>query len=130
MASGGPKPQYDKDVRKNLWNALGVLVLLVAMALFAEYWFRCHGNPLDREEAVRRADKQLWYLSRDWVLGNPLPALAEEQYDASDGSWRFTYRNATCEVSIITDRCNGTDIGGVSEGCTKHRGQPEKLTSR
>ncbi len=101
-----------------------VVVLSVAALLFADYWSRCHGQPLSREEALRRANTSMQYLSKDWVLGSPLPGLAAEEYDPKDGSWMFTFRNDTCEVDIITDRCNGTDVGGMSKGCTTH--QPDK----
>lgn len=95
--------------------ALGSLA--VALILFGDHYARCHGKPLSRIEALERATKQLQYLSRDFALGNPAPALVDEQYDASDKTWNFTFRNGTCEISVIADRCKGTDVGGISAGC-------------
>jgi hypothetical protein len=92
--------------------------------LLVDYWSRCHGKPLSREEALGRANVQLQYLSHDWILGNPLPSLTSEQFDPSDGTWMFSFKNSVCEVDIIADRCKGTDIGGMSKGCTTH--QPKR----
>lgn len=104
---------------KKLLGAAALGSVLVALILFGNYFARCHGKPLSRAEALERATKQLQYLSRDFALGNPAPALVDEQYDASQKTWNFTFRNSTCEVSVIADRCKGTDIGGMSAGCTK-----------
>lgn len=65
----------------------GGLALSVAAVLFAEYWLRCHGKPLARAEALERAQARLQGLSRRWALGQPLPSLAQEQYDSTNGSW-------------------------------------------
>ncbi len=96
--------------------ALLIIVLIVVVVL-SDYMFRCRSKPLSRDEAFLRANKQLEYLSHDFVLGDPLPVLMQEQYDSTSRTWMFTFRNSTCEVSIIADRCHGTDVGGVSEGC-------------
>lgn len=109
--------------KQAFWYATGIFIITVSAAfLFGDWWFRCHGKPLGRVEALHRANVSLQYLSRDWVLGDPMPSLASEQFDPSDGSWMFTFKNSVCEVSIITDRCKGTDVGGMSQGCTTHRG--------
>src|SRR5258708_98378 len=110
--------------RKTIWRLAAIAVLVLGALLFVDYWSRCHGKPLSREESLQRANVTLQHLSKDWVLGDPLPSLVEEQFEPKDGSWLFTFRNNTCEVSIITDRCNGTDVGGMSKGCTTH--QPDK----
>jgi len=92
-------------------------VALVAVALYGEYYFRCHGKPLSREEAFQRATDYLQQLSQDFVFGDPPPALVEEQYDAQTRGWTFKFVNSTCTIYIIADRCQGTEVGGLSEGC-------------
>jgi|SRR5580700_3523565 hypothetical protein len=105
--------------------AVGIVVGLILLAgiAYVQYkdWLNCHGKPLVREEALQDARSQLQDLSRSFSLGNPLPSLSAERYDDSRGEWMFTFSNGSCTVDIITDRCKGTDIGGVSKGCTKHR---------
>jgi hypothetical protein len=113
-------------MRKKIELGIAIVIVLIVVALFAEYWFRCHGKPLSREEGLHRAQVRLESLSKSWILGDPLPTLTGEQFDAKDGSWTFTFRNDTCEVDIITDRCKGTDVGGMSEGCTHPRPAPVK----
>jgi hypothetical protein len=94
-----------------------IVIALVAAVLFADHFRRCSGIPLSREEALRRAIVRLQYLSRHFELGDPPPALVEEQYDSKQQTWIFSFRSNTCEVEVIADRCHGTDIGGLSEGC-------------
>jgi hypothetical protein len=94
-----------------------IVAVLVAVVLLADHYSRCYGKPLSRDEALQRANEQLRYLSKDFLLGDTLPALADEQYDPQKKTWIVTFRNSTCEVSIITDRCHGTDVGGMSDGC-------------
>src|ERR1700687_4774400 len=110
--------------RKNILLGVTVIAVLVVAILFGDYWSRCHGKPLNREEALQRAKVRLQSLSQSWVLGSPLPGLVQEQYEPLDKTWSFTFRNDVCEVDIIADRCHGTDVGGMSKGCTAH--QPEK----
>jgi len=105
-----------------LWMIALIVVTLVVAALFANHYLRCHGKPLTREEALRRANAQLQYLAKDFNLGETVPVLADEEYDPDKKTWILTFRSPTCEVSIITDRCHGTDIGGMSEGCKVRRG--------
>jgi hypothetical protein len=119
-----------KGMRKRVWQVGLISVALIAAALFADYWFRCHGAPLRRAEALQRANTHLQYLSGDWDLGTPLPSLAEEQYDGKDGTWMFTFSNSVCTVDIITDRCHGTDVGGMSKGCTQPKMSPAKPGNR
>lgn len=102
---------------KRVWRILAVVITLIVVVLFVDYYSRCHGKPLSREEALQRATAQLQHLSKNFVIGDPLPALVEEEYDATARTWILTYRGGACEVFIIADRCNGTDIGGISGGC-------------
>jgi hypothetical protein len=105
-------------VSKKLWGTAAALgIALFALILFGDYYARCHSKPLSHAEALERAKTQLQYLSRDFVIGNSDPSLVDEQYDASERTWTFTFRNGACEVTVITDRCKGTDIGGISAGC-------------
>ena len=94
-----------------------IVVAAVTAILFADHYSRCYGKPLSREEALQRASVQLQYLSRDFDLGDTLPVLTAGEYDPAKKTWILTFRNSTCEVSIIADRCEGTSIGGVTEGC-------------
>jgi hypothetical protein len=98
-----------------------IIAALVAAAILVDHYSRCYGRPLTREEAVRRANAQLQNLDKDFVLGAPLPVDVGEQYDPDKKTWIITFRGVNCELSIITDRCHGTDIGGMSEGCKERR---------
>ncbi len=98
------------------WVVVAAVVALIASALVVEYLYRCHGNPLSRGEALDRATAA---LQRNVVTNPPMP-LVEELFDSERKEWMFTFRNATCIVSVLADRCKGTDIGGISEGCKTH----------
>lgn len=104
---------------KTRWMIATVLVVfaLIAGILIADHLFRYYGPPLSREEALRRATAQLQYFSRQHMTGGTVPALAEEQYDSNKKTWIFTFRNPNCEIAIIADRRNGTEIGGMTKGC-------------
>jgi hypothetical protein len=93
-----------------------VVVSLVAVGLVVEQRVRCHGEPLSREEAFQRAHAKLQRFSEKFVLGEALPPLVDERYDADQKLWSFTFRNSTCEIIILADRCKGTDVGGTN-GC-------------
>ena len=110
-----------RSLRTSLWLGGIVVIVLLAGGLYYDHWLRCNGKPYERAEALRNANSFLQSLSQDFLLGDPLPSLAEEQYDSPQETWMFTFRNSTCTVDIITDRCQGTEVGGMSEGCTKHR---------
>ena len=86
----------------------------VAVLLFADYWSRCHGKPLSREEAIQRATIFVADLSRDLVIGDTPLSLVAEQYDPGHKSWMLTFQNKVCVVHIISDRCDGNDIGGTT----------------
>ena len=108
--------------RPKFWlSALAVVVIVAGATLIYDRWLRCHGKPLGRAEALQNATSQLRMLSQDFSLGSPSPSLAEEQYDSVRGTWMFTFRNTTCTVDIITDRCKGTEVGGMTKGCTEQR---------
>jgi len=113
-----PLPKLSKK-----WVIALVVVVLVLIVLFLDHYSRCYGKPLSREEALQRANRQLQFLNKDFVLGDTLPILAAEEYNPDTRTWILTFRSPTCEVSIITDRCHGTDVGGMSEGC-KERPAP------
>jgi hypothetical protein len=103
--------------RKTKLQLAALAILVLGALLFADYWSRCHAAPLSREEALR-SNVRLQHLLQDWALGDSLPVLVEEQFEPKDGSWALTFRNRSCEVIIITDRRKGTDVGGMSKGCT------------
>jgi hypothetical protein len=99
------------------WRITLTIIGLGVAGLFIDHFWRCSGIPLTREEALRRATTQLKYLNRKNTLGDKLPALIEERYDSTQQTWIFTFRHGDCTVDIVTDRCHGTDVGGVSQGC-------------
>ena len=104
------------QMKKTALGVALVLVALIAAILFGDYYLRCHGKPLSREEALQRATAKLQRFSQDFVIGDPLPALVEEKYEADEKVWMFTFHNSTCTIDILADRCHGTDIGGTT-GC-------------
>jgi hypothetical protein len=112
-----------KSLRIGLWigGVVFIAIALLAGSLYYDHRSRCNGKQYERAEALLDATSFLQSLSHDFLLGDPLPSLKEEQYDSPHETWTFTFRNATCTVDIITDRCQGTEVGGMSEGCTKHR---------
>jgi hypothetical protein len=99
------------------WLIALIVIGLAVLGLVANHFWRCGGIALSREEALRRATAQLKYINRKNTLGTTLPKLAEEQYDPKQQTWIFTFRSNTCTVDIVVDRCHGTDVGGLSEGC-------------
>jgi len=99
------------------WTIALIVIGLCAVGLLGDHFWRCRGVPLSREEALRRATAQLKYINRKDTLGPTLPTLAGEQYDPKQQTWIFTFRSGTCTVDIVADRCRGTDVGGLSEGC-------------
>jgi hypothetical protein len=109
-----------KPKLQNLRKTGGIVLIVAALAavvLSADYYSRCYGKPFSRDEAMRRANAQLQYLAKYFVLGDTPPVLVDEQYDSYAKTWMLTFRSPTCEVIVIADRCHGTDIGGLSEGC-------------
>jgi len=103
-------------VSKKWQIAMATLLVIVGIFL-AEYALRCYRKPLSRQEALERASAKLQRFSKKFVVGDSLPPLVDESYDPQRKEWTFTFKNSTCTVGIIVDRCHGTDIGGISEGC-------------
>lgn len=94
----------------------GVSLLLAGTAI-ADYLVSYYGPPLTRAEALEHAGVVLQDLSRQHMTGGTLPVLSEEQYDPGTKTWVFTFRNDNCEIDIITDRLQGTEVGGMTKGC-------------
>jgi hypothetical protein len=108
-------------LRKNFFR-IALSVAAVGMLTFtAEHAYRCWGEPLTREEAIKRAKTRLDVFSKRYIVGIPPPTLVAEQYETGTKTWIFTFQNSTCAIDIIADKCNGTDIGGVSAGCVPRR---------
>ena len=101
---------------KAAWRIALLMVPLVAAFVFGDYYLRCHSKPLSREEALQRATAKLQRFSQKFVVGEPLPAVVQEHYDADQKLWMFTFKNSTCTIDIVADRCHGTDIAGTN-GC-------------
>src|SRR5258708_21200703 len=98
---------------KKLWKIGGVIAVLT-IDHFIERYIRCYVKPpLTREEALQRSTRYWKDLSKDFVLGGEFPTLSEERYDAERKEWAYTFSNSTCTVVVITDRCQGTEVGGI-----------------
>jgi hypothetical protein len=106
------------------WAVPTIVLALIVLVLLGEGWYRCHWKaPLTRDEALQRSTAYLKNMSHDFVL-DPLPKLVNEFYTPEGKAWTFEFSNSTCTVDIIDDRCEGTDVGGLSEGCrTKAEGK-------
>src|SRR5258706_14879474 len=103
---------------KQLW-IIGGIIAVLTVEHFVERYIRCYVKPpLTREEALQRSTRYWKDLSKDFVLGGEFPTLSEERYDAERKEWAFTFSNSTCTIVVITDRCHGTEVGGMSKGCT------------
>ena len=104
------------------WKIFGavavIAVAVIAVALFAihDHEVRCHGKPLTREEAIERATYKIQRFSVKFDTGNAPPRLVEENYDAEQKTWIFKYHTDACDVYVVADRCEGTEIGGET-GC-------------
>lgn len=107
---------------KRLWKMGAAAVLVGAATWGVEHGLRCYGAPWERDEALRRAREALGYLSEDYSVEKGA-ALIDEKYDRELHSWSFLFRSNSCDVSVFADRCNGTDIGGMSRGCPSRRGE-------
>jgi hypothetical protein len=104
---------------KKFWMIVGGLVMMIVITDRIERYIKCQVMPaLTREEALQRSTRYWYDLSEDFSLDAESPTLSEERYDAERREWAFTFSNTTCTVIIITDRCQGTEVGGMSEGCT------------
>ncbi len=95
-----------------------VVAATAALALVAAaiYWGRCHGAPLDRQEAVRRASVRMERFAKSYKVGLTPLAVRDAVFEEDSNSWRVTFANAECVVAVIVDRCHGDEIGG-STGC-------------
>lgn len=101
----------------------GVSLLLAGTAI-ADYLVSYYGPPLTRAEALEHAGVVLQDLSRQHMTGGTLPLLSEQQYDPGTKTWVFTFRNDNCEIDIITDRLQGTEVGGMTKGCDMRSREP------
>ena len=101
----------------------GVSLLLAGTAI-ADYLVSYYRPPLTRAEAIGRAGALLQDLSQQHMTGSTLPVLSEEQYDPGTKTWVFIFRNDNCEIDIITDRLQGTEVGGMTKGCDMRSREP------
>lgn len=92
-----------------------IVMVLLGLVLIADHFLRCSSRPLQRDEAIERANKRVDYFAKGFGIIDPF-TLAKDQYDNEQRSWVLTYSNASCTVMIVADRCHGTDIGGTT-GC-------------
>ena len=96
---------------------IGVLLVVVVGFFGAAYWHRCHGAPLSREAALRRAAVRLERFAESFNVGDRPAALVDAQFEPDSNSWLITYRGDKCSVAILVDRCHGDDVGGTT-GCS------------
>ena len=90
------------------------VVLIIAGAIVTDWWRRCHGEPLTREEAVSRATERVKRFSQSHKAGDISYAVREIAYEYDSKSWRITFGDHDCIVVVIVDRCHGDDIGGTT----------------
>jgi hypothetical protein len=103
------------SVKRTMWLVVAVIAV-IAIVAGASYWGRCHGAPLKRDEAVRRASDRVERFTKSYNVGRLPLAVREVVYEEDSKSWRVTFGNDRCVVAVIVDRCHGDDIGG-STGC-------------
>ena len=78
----------------------------------------CCGDPtLSKQEAVSRATEYVDRMGRDYMLFSEKPRLVEDQFDKDKKWWSLTFESGECKIIIITDRCGGTEVGGLNAAC-------------
>jgi hypothetical protein len=101
-------------ITRGRWFAAVVLAGATLGSLaFLDYWARCHGTPLSREEALRRAEARVSRYAKSFHIPGSLPPMTSMDFDASTNAWLVTFKNDTCQIIVISDRCHGDDIGGA-----------------
>lgn len=104
-----------QTVKRTHWVLIAV-ALAVAMALGADYGFRCHGSPLSRDEALARANARLEHFSKSFNVKEAM-TLSDATFEADTKGWLVTFTGPKCKVIIIVDRCHGDDVGSTN-GCS------------
>lgn len=99
-------------------------VAIVATALAADYGSRCLRAPLDRSEAITRADSVLARYRQSFGVREDMP-LKDASFDPDTKAWLVTYEGPRCAVIIIADRCHGDEVGSTN-ACT---GRKATITS-
>lgn len=102
-------------MKRYLWISVVGLVVLITVGA-AVYWGRCHAAPLTRDEALRRAMDRVERFAKSYHVGTAALTVREADFEQDSNSWRVTFGNSDCVVSVIVDRCHGDEIGG-STGC-------------
>ena len=105
-----------RPMRNLIVGSLLALAVLAVAFFVREHRVRCHGQPLTREEAMERATSKIQRFSLKFDTGKTPPRLVAETYDANQKIWSFTFHTDACDVIVLADRCEGTDIGGTT-GC-------------
>jgi hypothetical protein len=90
-------------------------VVVVGAALFVDYWAKCHGAPLSRDEALQRAKARAERFTKSHRT-HPVPEAVKMEFDRKSNVWLVTFEGTDCEIIIITDRCHGDDVGGARCG--------------
>ena len=80
-------------------------------------FFGCCGNPeLSRDEALASANQYVDQM-RQYTAFPETPRVTEGVFDTDAKSWSFTFESGECKIVIITDRCDGADVGGITPSC-------------
>jgi hypothetical protein len=92
---------------------VGVVLLGVAVALGADYRFRCLRPPLTRDEALARANVWLERYGKTFEPKGTMK-LSEAIFEADTNVWLVTFKGPTCELILIVDRCHGDEAGSTT----------------
>ncbi|HWH40126.1 MAG TPA: hypothetical protein VNU21_09830 [Usitatibacter sp.] len=91
------------------------LALLVAVATLgaADYGYRCLRSPLERNEAIARANVVLIRYKASFDVKEAMH-MTDMSFDVSSNAWLVTFAGPTCAVIIIADRCHGDEVGSTN----------------
>ena len=90
-----------------------IIAAVIAIAATGDYVHRCMAPPLSREEASERALARLEKFKKSFGVREVF-TLTESSFDKQSSAWIFSFTSKDCTVMIVTDRCHGDDIGGLT----------------
>jgi hypothetical protein len=50
---------------------------------------------------------------KSFRLRSAVPRRAIIEFDLRTNEWLATFKNANCEIIVISDRCHADDVGGA-----------------
>jgi hypothetical protein len=101
-----------QTMKKGRW-IIGFLLLAVALALGADYGFRCLSSPLTRDEAIARAKVRLDRYSRTYNVKEAM-TFSDATFQDDKNLWLVTFVGPKCKVILIIDRCHGDEVGSTN----------------